>query len=158
MQSLRRSAIDVVFTLAGDCRRLAIPATDSRDLDMLAGPEFDPWAGALRLAAARGSALWADDIALRRLARGAGIPAFSTLSLLDAYGQIGLISAEQREQAIRKLIRGYVGDFPPNDGRLRALAARDSNAAAPYAPPRRSQHSGPRPRQRSASTADCPVI
>jgi tetratricopeptide (TPR) repeat protein len=128
MRSLHRSAIDAVFTLAGDCRRLAVPATGSHDLDTLAGPEFDPWAGGLRLASARGSALWADDIALRRLARGAGIPAFSTLALLDAYGQIGLISAEQREQAVRRLICGYVGDFPPDDGRLRALAACDSNS------------------------------
>lgn len=127
VQSRQRSEIDVIYTLAGECRRMPMPVTDSSDLGRLTGPGFDPWAGALRVAAARGSALWADDIALRRLARSQGIPAFSTLSLLDAYASIGLIPAGQREEAVRRLIRGYVGDFPPDDNRLRTLAAAGSN-------------------------------
>jgi len=126
-QSRQRSEIDVVYTLAGECRRTPIPVTDSSGLGDLNGPGFDPWAGALRIAAARGSALWADDIALRRLARSQGVPAFSTLSLLDAYASIGLVPAGQREEAVRRLIRGYVGDFPPDDKRLRTLAAAGSN-------------------------------
>jgi hypothetical protein len=47
--------------------------------------------------------------------------------VLDAYASIGLVPAEQREEAVRKLIRGYVGDFPPDDQRLRTLAATGSN-------------------------------
>jgi hypothetical protein len=88
-----------------------MPVTDSPGLGDLNGPGFDPWASALRIVAAHGSALWADDIALRRLARSQGIPSFSTLSLLDAYASIGLVPAGQREEAIRRLIRGYVGNF-----------------------------------------------
>jgi hypothetical protein len=127
VQSRQRSEIDVIYTLAGECRRTPLPVTLSSDLGRLNGPGFDPWAGALRIAAARGSALWADDIGLRRLARSQGVPAFSTLSLLDAYASIGLVPAGQREEAVRRLIRGYVGDFPPDDNRLRALAAAGGN-------------------------------
>lgn len=126
-QSRQRSEIDVIYTLAGECLRTPMPVTDSPGLGDLNGPGFDPWAGALRIAAARGSGLWADDIALRGLARSQGIPAFSTLSLLDAYASIGLVPAEQREEAVRRLILGYVGDFQPDDNRLRALAATGSN-------------------------------
>ena len=126
-QSRQRAEIDVIYTLAGECRRIPMPVTDSPGLGDLNGPGFDPWAGALRIAAAHGSALWADDVALRRLARSQGIPAFSTLSLLDAYASIGLVPAGQREEAVRRLIRGYVGDFPPDDNRLRTLAAAGSN-------------------------------
>jgi tetratricopeptide (TPR) repeat protein len=119
-QSRQRSEIDVVYTLAGECRRTPMPVTDSPGLGDLNGPGFDPWAGALRIAAARGSALWADDIGLRRLARSQGVAAFSTLSLLDAYASIGLVPAGQREEAVRRLIRGYVGDFPPDDNLSRS--------------------------------------
>lgn len=127
VQSRQRSEIDVIYTLAGACRRMPMPVTDLSDLGRLNGPGFDPWAGALRIAAARGSALWADDIALRGLARSQGVAAFSTLSLLDAYASIGLVPAGQREEAVRTLIRGYVGDFPPDDKRLRTLTAAGSN-------------------------------
>ena len=127
VQSRQRSEIDAIYTLAGECRRMPMPVTDSPGLGDLNGPGFDPWAGGVRIAADRGSALWADDIALRRLARSEGIPAFSTLSLLDAYASIGLVPARQREEAVRRLIRGYVGDFPPDDNRLRTLAAGGSN-------------------------------
>ena len=126
-QSRQRSAIDAIYTLAGECRRMPMPVTDAPGLGNLNGPGFDPWAGALRIAAAQGSALWADDIALRHLARSQGIPAFSTLSLLDACARIGLVPAGQREDAVRRLLQGYVGDFPPDENRLRTLAAAGSN-------------------------------
>ena len=104
-------------------RRLhAAPAArrgSREDLDRLAGPGLDPWIGGMRLAAARGVALWADDAPLRCLARGAGVPAFSTLALLDAYSRLGMVSAGQREDAVRNLISGCVGDFAPDITRLR---------------------------------------
>jgi hypothetical protein len=127
IQTQRRSSIDAIYTLAGDCRRVAIPTCGARDLDGLTGRDFDPWSGGLRIAADRGIALWADDTALRRHARGAGLLAFSTLALLDAYARIGLVSSEQREGAVRKLILGYVGDFQPDELRLRALASIGAN-------------------------------
>ena len=130
-QARHQAAAGAVFALAGACRRLPLPARGSRDdLERLAGPGLDPWMGGVRLAAARGIALWADDAALRRLARGAGVPAFSTLALLDAYSRLGLVSAGQREDAVRNLISGCVGDFAPHVSRLRILAARDDHGRA----------------------------
>lgn len=41
------------------------------------------WLGPIELAKARGVALWSDDVALRRLARSMGVPAFGTLNLLE---------------------------------------------------------------------------
>lgn len=124
-----QAAASAVLALAGACTRLPLPARGSReDLDALAGPGLDPWTGGMRLAAARGIALWADDASLRCLARGAGVPAFSTLALLDAYSQLGLVSAGQREAAVRNLISGCVGDFTPDVTRLRTVAARDDHS------------------------------
>jgi len=130
-QSRHQAAASAVLALAGACTRLPLPAGGSRDdLDRLAGPGLDPWIGGMRLAAARGLALWADDAALRCLARGAGVPAFSTLALLDAYSRLGMVSAEQREDAIRNLISGCIGDFAPDITRLRTVAARDNHSRA----------------------------
>jgi tetratricopeptide (TPR) repeat protein len=125
------AAASAVLALAGGCTRLPLPAGGSRDdLDALAGPGLDPWTGGMRLAAARGIALWADDAALRCLARGVGVPAFSTLALLDAYSRLGLVSAGQREDAVGNLISGCVGDFAPDVTRLRTVAARDDHSRA----------------------------
>ena len=126
-----QAAASAVLALAGACTRLPLPTRGSRDdLDALAGPALDPWTGGMRLAGARGIALWADDAPLRCLARGAGIPAFSTLALLDAYSRLGLVSAGQREDAVRNLISGCVGDFTPDVTRLRTVAARDDHCRA----------------------------
>ena len=130
-QATHQAAASAVLALADAYTRLPLPAGGSRDdLDRLAGPGLDPWIGGMRLAAARGIALWADDAALRCLARGAGVPAFSTLALLDAYSRLGLVSAGQREDAVRNLISGCIGDFAPDVTRLRIIAARDDHSRA----------------------------
>lgn len=41
------------------------------------------WLGPIELSKARGVALWSDDVALRKLARSVGVPAFGTLNLLE---------------------------------------------------------------------------
>jgi tetratricopeptide (TPR) repeat protein len=126
-----QAAASAVLALAGACTRLPLPAEGSHDdHDALAGPGLNPWTGGMRLAAARGLALWADDAPLRCLARGAGVPAFSTLALLDAYSRLGMVSAGQREDAVRNLISGCVGDFAPDITRLRTVAARDDHSRA----------------------------
>jgi hypothetical protein len=142
-QARHQAAADAVFALAGACRRLPLPARSPRDdLERLAGPGLDPWIGGVRLAAARGIALWADDAALRRLARGAGIPAFSTLALLDAYSTLGLVSAGQRENAVRNLISGCVGDSRRTSAACGSSRRAMTTAAPRYARPSRNRHSG----------------
>lgn len=128
VQALRRTTIDKIYTLASSCSRAPSPSSDQPSMDELRGPNLDPWLSGVRLAASRGVALWADDIALRRLARSEGISAFSTLGLVDAYAHIGRISPPQREDAVRALIQGYVGDFTPDEFRLRTLAGIDSDS------------------------------
>lgn len=121
-----RASIRRVLELAEKCRREATLETSHPDLDDLSCPEYGPWLAGLRIAAASGAAVWSDDIAVRRLARGFGIPTFSTMALLDAHAQLGRVVPNDREDAIRAWTRAGIGDFEPDAARLRALAAEDS--------------------------------
>lgn len=54
----------------------------------------EPWLAAIELAAQENAYLWCDDLAVRRLARGVGVAAFSTMAMSDALRDTRLQSAE----------------------------------------------------------------
>ena len=94
-------------------RRLPRPApTDQRFAESI----YSPWFPVIDLARAEGAALWADDGALRLLARGEGVPAFSTPAMLQVMEDDGALLSSQREDIDRALIRGFVGDLPVLSG------------------------------------------
>ena len=79
---------------------------------------------ALVLAQPPDVALYADDLGLRKLAlAGSPAPSFSTVSLLVALAERGLISGDERDQNLLRLVRGnYV--FVPPTSELLDLAVR----------------------------------
>ena len=90
-----------------------------------------PWDASVRLAMDRGCALWCDDIALRRMAAAAGIPAFGTYALyeaLSATGDAGDLPSPTEMKM--RLLRARIADVPIS---LRELteAADDSEGPDP---------------------------
>ncbi len=59
------------------------------------------WSTAISLARAQGTALWSDDVALRRIAAEQGIPAFGTYALLAALTETGIIS-DPNQRVVRR--------------------------------------------------------
>lgn len=118
----QRERLDAIHRLAATARREPAPAASLPALDQIAPDQQVPWLESVRLAAARGAFLWADDVAVRAVARTAGVRCFSTAALLHAFRQLGVMAEEQGEQAVRSLIRGHVGDFTPDWERLRDIS------------------------------------
>jgi len=88
------------------------------------------WVTTLECAAQSAVALWCDDLALRAAARSIGVSAFSTPSLIEVLIETGQFTVEQGERAIRAFIEGLIGDFPPDQVRLSALAAKYGGSAS----------------------------
>jgi tetratricopeptide (TPR) repeat protein len=126
LRARHTAQIKAMLHLASSTRREPAPGTTRPELDALVPPAGAPWLESVRLAASRGAFLWADDAALRAVARRFGLPCFSTSALLEALEQLGKLTAEQHEQAVRALIRRQVGDFPLDPQRLRDLSRQDS--------------------------------
>ncbi len=114
---------DEVHALAASLpARAAAPA----DPDEPGPPRtWGPWLPTIRTAAAAEAVLWADDGALRRLARNMGARAFSTAALLDALAQQGRVTDDDRQDALGEMIRGRVGAIPVGDARFAELTERD---------------------------------
>jgi nucleoside phosphorylase/DNA-binding transcriptional ArsR family regulator len=90
------------------------------------------WDDSLQLASREGSALWADDVALREAARSSGIAAFGTLDLIIVLVETGRLSSTVLDQAINRFKDAYVVDLPLND-RFSEIAASESWEAKGYA-------------------------
>ncbi|MFI7081281.1 hypothetical protein ACIBO1_28665 [Micromonospora sp. NPDC049903] len=84
------------------------------------------WSAPLDLAKARGTVLWSDDPWLRAVARDAGVPATSTLAVLQHMEAAGVITAETFEHCVRTLIKAGIGDLPLDEQRLFELAEDDN--------------------------------
>jgi hypothetical protein len=70
-------------------------------------------------------ALYADDLGLRKLAlSGSPVASFSTVSLLVALAERGLISGEERDHNLLRLVRGYYAYATPTS-ELLDLAVRE---------------------------------
>jgi tetratricopeptide (TPR) repeat protein len=117
-----RNSLTAMIALADSCRKRATPTTSHPDLDALQ-VDGDAQVAGLRLAAARQAALWADDVALRQMARMVGILTFSTAALLEACVQIGRVTQSEHAEAIDAMACGNVGDFAPDVRRARRLAS-----------------------------------
>lgn len=84
------------------------------------------WLNGLDLAKERGWVYWSDDVALRQLARHAGVRTFSTLTIIDYLRQSGLISRVDRTVARAQLIRNYYVDVDPGIDELELAASSDA--------------------------------
>ncbi|MFF0304676.1 hypothetical protein ACFYTV_28700 [Streptomyces sp. NPDC004562] len=80
------------------------------------------WISPMELAKSTGLCLWADDTALRGVARAAGVSVLSTPAILQVLLDRGGISADDYEESIRSLIGGYVGDVPLSIPRILEIA------------------------------------
>jgi hypothetical protein len=83
------------------------------------------WVSPLETAAQTGTALWSDDVVVRELAAGLGIPAFSTLALLHVLIEGELIEDTLRAD-VQTLARAHVVDLTLTADELLAVA-RDEN-------------------------------
>jgi hypothetical protein len=86
------------------------------------GDPFDPWKPLLDLAEAESLPVWADDVALRVLARRAGLTAFSTPALLTVLAETNRITGDEYKAARRALLAGRIGDAPPDETLLLEIA------------------------------------
>ncbi|WP_419855299.1 DUF4062 domain-containing protein [Candidatus Poriferisodalis sp.] len=80
----RRAIRDRASALVDRMERWQIVTSSRiRPADYEGNDEFRPWDASIRLALERQVPLWCDDLALRRLARSQGIPAFGTWALYE---------------------------------------------------------------------------
>ena len=70
------------------------------------------WDSSLRTAQREGVALWADDLALRSVARSLQIPAFGTIALVSELQEAGILPALVRDEIVEGYLRGYAVDLP----------------------------------------------
>jgi hypothetical protein len=94
----------------------------------------EAWVSPLETAAQTGKPLWSDDVVVRELAAGQGIPAFSTLALLHVLIEDQLIEDTLRAD-VQTLARAHVVDLALTADELLAIAGDESwslGAAATY--------------------------
>nr|WP_143268820.1 hypothetical protein [Amycolatopsis vastitatis] len=117
-------------------RDLVAVDTPARDVfpDRGSLGDREVWVSPLETAAQTGKTLWSDDVVVRELATGQGIPAFSTLALLHVLIEDELIEDTLRAD-VQTLARAHVVDLTLTADELLRLA-RDENwslgAAATY--------------------------
>lgn len=105
--------------------RRTSPLTGRTFEEPLHGP-LRVWVSPFDLARAERAVLWSDDPVLRTLARGTGVKAASTHSVLHQLLTAGAITEDQHEDCIRRLIKARIGAMPLNEQRLLELAEDDS--------------------------------
>lgn len=116
-----RALIAAMRAHAVSLRRDIAPASSLPPLDEHAAGRGRPWLESVRLCAASGAVLWADDVMVRATARQNNLRAFSTSALIDALRARHLLTNSQCEDATSALIRAHIGDFPPDRSRLELL-------------------------------------
>ena len=125
----RHRKVTELLALIKKCR--VTPITSNARMHAMGELATSTWITTIECAAQSGSVFWCDDLALRAAARSIGVPAFSTPALIDVLIETGVLTAEQREKAIRALIEGYIGDFSLDQVRLSVLTAKHDGAASP---------------------------
>jgi nucleoside phosphorylase len=90
------------------------------------------WDDSMLLASRERAALWADDLALRHVARSQGVPAFGTLDLVTDLVKAGELPQSVLDEVVEAFRRTYVVDLPLDD-RLLDLAAADGWKPEGYA-------------------------
>lgn len=103
-------AIEAIISALEATHRVPAPPSTSPGVpDELASAS---WWRLIELARNEGIPLWADDAALRGLARSNGLEAFSTRSVLTGLRDDGILTTPSSEQFDRQLLEGRVGDLP----------------------------------------------
>jgi hypothetical protein len=95
-------------------------------------PRNRVWSSSIRLAKQLGTALVADDVALRNVARAEGVEAFGSLQLLAALTSDGTVAAGALEAAYRQLRTARAADLPLLD-RLLTIAEEEDWEPSGYA-------------------------
>ena len=85
------------------------------------------WNDSMGLAGGERIALWADDLALRHVARTERIPAFGTLDLVTSLVQAGHLPQTVLDETLERFRRAYVVDLPIADRLLKFAAAENWN-------------------------------
>lgn len=96
-----------------------------RENSPVEGDPFDPWKPLLDLAEAESLPVWADDVALRILARQAGLTAFSTPAVLAVLADTDRITGDEYRDARRALLAGRIGDAPLDETLLLEVAEQE---------------------------------
>ncbi|GIE37093.1 hypothetical protein Ait01nite_101380 [Actinoplanes italicus] len=115
-------AAELHSAVAGMDRRTCPPG---KQFEADLGSDLRTWISPFSLARERRATLWSDDPILRALARQAGTPATSTQAILQQLLDNGVITADQREACIRRLIRSRIGAFPLDGQRLVQVARQE---------------------------------
>jgi tetratricopeptide (TPR) repeat protein len=101
-----------------------------------------PWAASIEVAAREGAALWCDDLGVRRVARAAGVAAFSTMAVVEVICESRLAAdgheavedvVALRERVAAQMLAEYVVDVPVSTPLLIDQAAAENwraNSAA----------------------------
>lgn len=110
-------------------------SSDNRAWPFRDGPsQLAPWDAAIRLAHDRGCAIWADDVALRRLAGSVGVPAFGTYAACEAMSTTrsnnGLPTLKELKL---DLLQHRVADVPITYGEFIDFIVEDVSVALPLA-------------------------
>jgi hypothetical protein len=129
------SQIAAIRSVANELR--AVPSESLAALPALAGETIDdelfslPWTAALATAGTRSAALLCDDVAVSRLARSIGIPAFGSFALAVALARSGRLMTASLEDIVRSLLVSQADDLPLGPGQMAAML---QSAGWPMAP------------------------
>ncbi len=115
----------LVRAAAQQCRTVVVDALDDGYPIELVGA----WLAPVALAAARGTALFSDDVVLRGIARGKGVPAFGTLALFEV-----LFSGQRLPDDSGALLQRLFEDGVVDLGASDALVRHTMTGAGPGAP------------------------
>jgi hypothetical protein len=120
----QRALAERLHRVARNGRRRAAAPGDQR----LSEARYSPWWPTVHSAITWGRPLWADDSALRTLARSEGAAAFSTGGLLDALVNQGRLDMTAHREALRLLVLARTS-APFDAARLHELAREEGWAA-----------------------------
>jgi hypothetical protein len=114
-----------VWAAARQCRSVPVDALD----DGYPIERVGAWLAPVTLAIAEGTALFSDDVVLRGIARGKGVPAFGTLALFEV-----LVSGQRRPDDSGALLQSLFEDNVVDLGAADALVRHTMTGAGPGAP------------------------
>lgn len=111
-----------------DWPRLLADAHQDRDGEVQA---LLPWMSSADMAEVLRLPLWADDLGLRTLATGAGVPTFGTVALLEVLHEDGELSDGKLVTLLRTLRQEYAVDLPLDEQWMKLSAAAEDWEAGP---------------------------
>lgn len=117
----QQAQIRAMLSTARTLRRVTHPTL--MHLEPMGNTHEPAWLLNLDAAKDTQSALWCDDLGLRRLAHSIGVKTFGTLSMLTVAHERGRVDNMVLSQSMQTLVREYVVDLPFDETLLMAVAA-----------------------------------